>query len=113
MAEETIDRNAFASLQETAGAEFVHELVDTFLDEAPRMLDELRDALAKEDAERFRRTAHSLKSNANTFGASALGRLARELELGGVAFARDSAKLDDLAEEYRRVAQALKDLCRA
>ena len=113
MAEETIDRATFASLEETAGADFVHELVDTFLDEAPRMLDELRGALAKDDAERFRRTAHSLKSNANTFGASTLGRLARELELGGVALARDSTKLDELADEFRRVGQALKELCRA
>ena len=33
---------------------------------------------------RFRRAAHSLKSNSNTFGALALGAMARELELAGV-----------------------------
>jgi HPt (histidine-containing phosphotransfer) domain-containing protein len=113
MVEETIDRAAFASLQETAGTEFVRELVGTFLDEAPRMLDDLRDALTNEDAERLRRAAHSLKSNANTFGAAALARLARELELGGMMFARGSAALDDLTGEYRRVAQALTELSRA
>jgi HPt (histidine-containing phosphotransfer) domain-containing protein len=112
MAEETIDRTVFASLQDTAGADFVHELVETFQSEAPRMLDELRDALAKEDAERFRRTAHTLKSNANTFGASGLARLARELELGGIALARDSTQVDELVTEYRRVAQALTELAR-
>jgi HPt (histidine-containing phosphotransfer) domain-containing protein len=112
MKEETIDRAVFSSLEETAGADFVRELVDTFLAEAPRMLDELRDALGKEDAERFRRTAHSLKSNANTFGAATLAGLARELELGGMTRARDSSALDELAAEYRRSAQALTELAR-
>ncbi len=44
MPESTIDPATFAELQETAGAEFVAELVDTFLEEAPTMLAELRDA---------------------------------------------------------------------
>ena len=48
------------------------------------MLAELRSARAAGDAERFRRAAHSLKSNSNTFGALALGALARELELNGL-----------------------------
>ena len=68
-------------LQDATGAEFVAELVDTFLQEAPAMLDDLRHALAARDADTFRRAAHSLKSNGNTFGALALGALARDLEL--------------------------------
>ncbi len=68
----------------TAGADFVPELVDTFLADAPGMLGALRRALADDDAALFRRTAHSLKSNGNTFGAMRLGSLARELELGGL-----------------------------
>jgi HPt (histidine-containing phosphotransfer) domain-containing protein len=47
----------------------VRELVDTFLAEAPSMLADLRESLASGEAERFRRAAHSLKSNGNTFGA--------------------------------------------
>jgi HPt (histidine-containing phosphotransfer) domain-containing protein len=71
-----IDPAVFEELQATAGAEFVRELIDTFLAEAPAMLGELREAFDAGDAERFRRTAHSLKSNGNTFGALALGALA-------------------------------------
>ena len=41
-----IDSATFAALRDTTGAEFVRELVDTFLDEAPRMLADLREALA-------------------------------------------------------------------
>ena len=85
MSAPAIDRATFDALKETTGAEFVLELVDTFLQEAPAMLDELRHALAAKDADKFRRAAHSLKSNSNTFGALTLGAMARELELAGVA----------------------------
>ena len=107
-----IDSATFEALKQTTGADFVLELVDTFLQEAPAMLDELRRALAAQDADKFRRAAHSLKSNSNTFGALTLGAMARELELGGVAKVIESGgqPLDALAQEYSRVAAALTDL---
>jgi HPt (histidine-containing phosphotransfer) domain-containing protein len=112
MADSVIDVATFENLKTTAGADFVRELVETFLSEAPRMLDELRGALAAGDAERFRRTAHSLKSNSNTFGALKLGSMAKGLELGGFA-AADGEALVQLASEYERVARALVELRRA
>jgi histidine phosphotransfer protein HptB len=112
MNEPTIDRATFDALAATAGADFARELIDTFLDEAPGMLAELRDALADDDATRFRRAAHSLKSNGNTFGALTLGALAKDLELRGIPFARDAggAAMTRLADEYARVASALREL---
>jgi len=107
---EEIDRTTFAELQAAAGAEFVAELVDTFLEEAPQMLAELRRALAEGNADRFRRAAHSLKSNSHTFGAVALGALARELELGGLP--PDAAPIERLATAYARAAAALTTLAR-
>jgi histidine phosphotransfer protein HptB len=104
----TIDLTTFHELQETAGADFVAELVDTFLEEAPQMLAELRAALGAGAAERFRRAAHSLKSNANTFGATALASKARELELGGMP--AGAGPVDALQAEFERTAAALKDL---
>ncbi len=104
-----IDAAIFAELEASAGADFVKELVDTFLEEAPAMLAELERALAAGQAEAFRRAAHSLKSNANTFGALALGALARDLELGGLAAGRQSAALERLGEAYRRAAAALSE----
>jgi HPt (histidine-containing phosphotransfer) domain-containing protein len=108
----TIDPATFAALKEMTGAEFALELVDTFLQEAPHMLEDLRQALAAQDADRFRRAAHSLKSNSNTFGALALGAMARELELTGVAKVSEGGgqPLDALAREYGRVAAALDAL---
>ena len=110
MSPPAIDLPAFTELQETAGAEFVVELVETFLQEAPPMLAELRSALAAQSADVFRRTAHSLKSNGHTFGAGRLAELARELELGGLP--AGTAPLDALEAEYQRVAAAMQQLTR-
>jgi histidine phosphotransfer protein HptB len=112
MSAPTIDRATFDSLKETTGAEFALELVDTFLEEAPTMLGDLGDALATKDADKFRRAAHSLKSNCNTFGALTLGAMARELELTGVTRVIESGAqpLAALADEYSRVAAALTEL---
>ena len=112
MSTPTIDRATFDALKDTTGAEFALELVDTFLEEAPLMLNDLRDALAVQDADKFRRAAHSLKSNCNTFGALTLGAMARELELTDVSKVKESGAqpLTALADEYSRVAVALTAL---
>ena len=109
MNDSVIDNPTFTALQEAAGAEFVVELVDTFLEEAPAMLAELRSSQAAGAADTFRRAAHSLKSNSNTFGATRLGEMARDLELGGMI--ADTAPLDALEAEYQRAAAALKEKC--
>jgi histidine phosphotransfer protein HptB len=103
-----IDPATFAELQDTAGADFVGELVATFFEEAPQMIAELRAAQAAGAAEAFRRAAHSIKSNSNTFGALQLGEMARALELGGLV--ADGTPIDALQAEYARVAAALKAL---
>jgi HPt (histidine-containing phosphotransfer) domain-containing protein len=110
---ETIDGAIFNDLRETAGAEFVTELVDTFMQEAPRMLSDLKSARDTADADRFRRAAHSIKSNAATFGALELASLARAIELGGLAAdpARDVEAIAALDAAYVRAAAALKGMC--
>lgn len=110
MSDNAIDLPTFEALQQTAGVEFVAELIGTFLDEAPRMLAEIRQSLAARDADRFRRAAHSLKSNSNTFGALLLGQMAKKLELGGIDAAGNAHALDALDAEYARVAAALEAL---
>jgi HPt (histidine-containing phosphotransfer) domain-containing protein len=108
----TIDRATYDELKDTAGTEFVAELADTFLVEGPRLIDELRRAYEKRDADAFRRAAHSLKSNSNTFGARTLGTLAKDLELGGFGpvVNANGEPLEALAREYARVAAALTEL---
>jgi len=112
MTKPTIDLATFDELKQTTGADFIVELVDTFLAEAPLLLDELRRSYAKRDTNVFRRAAHSLKSNSNTFGAHTLGAMARELELTGLdpVVRANGQPLDALVQEYARVTAALTEL---
>ena len=114
MTPDAIDLAVFRELQDTAGADFVVELVDTFLEEAPAMLAELRSARLAADGERFRRAAHSLKSNGMTFGATTLGGLARALELKGLdaAPATNEAAIAAIDAAYVDAAAMLKELTR-
>ena len=111
----TIDSSTFRELQAAAGAEFVTDLVDTFVDEAPPMLAALRKARTEGDADAYRRAAHSLKSNGLTFGAMALAAQARAIELGGLNAdaARDQVAIDELAVSLDSAMAALKALCHA
>ena len=114
MDDRAVDAEVFQALQDSTGAEFVRELVATFLEELPAMVAQLAAALRGGDVETFRRTAHSLKSNSLTFGASALAAMARELELaaGPIVKGERAAQLDALAAEEARVASALRALAR-
>ena len=75
----------FADLRRMSGDELINEVIDAFRDDAPRMIAAMQTALNTHDVESFRRNAHSMKSNADTFGATALAALARELEALGRA----------------------------
>lgn len=75
-----IDDEVFAALVDSAGADFMPELIDSFLEDAPKGLVALHAAVAAGDAVAFRREAHSLKSNGVTFGAAAFAEAARALE---------------------------------
>jgi len=106
-----IDPVTFNELKQMSGADFINELIDAFLDDAPTMIQNMVSALDKKDVESFRRNAHSLKSNANTFGATELGTLAKELEL----MARENNldvgnKLEILKETFDKVADELKGM---
>jgi HPt (histidine-containing phosphotransfer) domain-containing protein len=103
----TIDPETFKQLQDAAGADFVRDLVATFLEEAPRMLKDLHSALAARDKDKYRRAAHSLKSNSLAFGALTLAAIAREHEVAGV---EGAPPLTALEAEYGRVAKRLGEL---
>lgn len=100
----SIDVNVFNELKDATGAEFIRELIHAFLEDAPAQIALLRSALAAGDFDSFRRAAHTLKSNAATFGAVQFTELARELEI----FGRDKNpevgdRLDVLQEAFDHV----------
>lgn len=103
-----IDKAMFEELKQMSGADFINELIDAFLDDAPNMIENMQTALAAKDVESFRRNAHSLKSNANTFGALELGVLAKELEFMGKQNNLDIGnRLEVLNEAFGKVAEEL------
>jgi HPt (histidine-containing phosphotransfer) domain-containing protein len=107
----TIDQATFEELKQMSGEDFINELIDAFLDDAPSMIQNMQEALATKDVESFRRNAHSLKSNANTFGAVELSVLARELEM--MAKENNLAvgnRLEVLNEALGKVATALRGM---
>jgi HPt (histidine-containing phosphotransfer) domain-containing protein len=112
MSETIIDLSTFESLREIGDPDFIRELIDTFLEDAPHMLNDMSQAMADNNAELFRRSAHSLKTNANTFGALALADLAKKFEDLGRDNQLDAVgdKFDELSAEYARVASTLKGM---
>lgn len=106
-----IDPMTFDELKQISGEDFINELIDAFLDDAPKMIENMQSALDSKDVESFRRNAHSLKSNANTFGAMELGVLAEELEFMGKEHNLDIGnQLEAIKEAYAKVADELKGM---
>ena len=106
-----IDKATFEELKQISGEDFINELIDAFLDDAPNMIQNMQSALETKDVESFRRNAHSMKSNANTFGAMELGALAKELEFMAKENNLDVGnRLVVLSEAYGKVAEELKGM---
>jgi PAS domain S-box-containing protein len=105
-----VDESALDGLRATLGEAGTDELLDTFLAEAPKLVSTLHMAVERDDADELRRAAHTLKSNAATFGATALSELSRELEaLGETKSLEPAGDLVARAEtEYERVRSALE-----
>jgi PAS domain S-box-containing protein len=103
---------ALERLMQTIGDDrgLLAALIDTFLNDVPRLVDGARHGLQQGQADEVRRAAHTLKSNGATFGATGFSELSRELE----ALAR-SRTLEGTADliarieaEYERVRIALE-----
>jgi PAS domain S-box-containing protein len=109
-----LDTSALERLQTTLGDEATAEIVETFLAEGPQLFSSLHLAVEHADADGLRRAAHTLKSNAATFGAVALGELCQELEAigeaGTVAGAWELlARADAEHEQLRSALRARRD----
>ncbi len=83
LATSRLDPAALEQLRDTAGGddEIVGEFIDAFLEDAPGLFENLQQAIDDGDLNGARLAAHSLKSNAATFGATHLANLCRQLEM--------------------------------
>ena len=102
------------SLEKLTGGdkEFMAEIIDTFLEDAPDLVANMRKGVDEGDAAGLRLAAHSLKSNSADFGAETLRELCKEAEFLGKSGELDGA--DNLVvqamSEFASVEQALKTL---
>jgi CheY-like chemotaxis protein/HPt (histidine-containing phosphotransfer) domain-containing protein len=103
-----LDRAVLGRLQEL-GESFFRELIGLFLDDVPRRLVGIVEALEAGDATGAGRFAHSVKGSAANLGAGRLADLCAELEAMGDAGTLPGASglFNGIQAEYRRVADAL------
>jgi HPt (histidine-containing phosphotransfer) domain-containing protein len=89
---------------------FLRELIDVFLEDVPKRLEELDKSLANNDASLLTRAAHTIKGSCSNFGATNLARISQEMEKQGKAgdFAGAAATLPALKAEFALVTQALQ-----
>jgi histidine phosphotransfer protein HptB len=90
------------------------ELLSTFVEDSQELMATLRRTLGRRDVDGFRRAAHSLKSNAASFGATTLSGLARDLETQARSGSLDGAepRVERLGVECERVTRALREVRR-
>ena len=90
-------------------AGFVSELIEQFVADTPGLIAAARAGLGSGDVEGVRRAAHTLKSNAATFGAHQLAGRSRELEDAAKRGVLEdaSARVDAMARELDIVRAAL------
>ena len=112
MTAEIIDSGIYQALVELVGEDFIDEMVDAFLTEGAQFLADLSHALDAQDVDLLRRSAHSLKSNAATFGAHTLSELAKEVEIMAREnqLAKMTGKFKPLSIAFEQASQTLKDL---
>ncbi|MGH7450409.1 MAG: Hpt domain-containing protein, partial [bacterium] len=109
-----LDPAALDRLRKTVGGDtaVLAELIDSFLEDAPKLLTTLQQVSEKSDAAGVRLAAHSLKSNAADFGAMHFSNLCKELERLGKAGTLDGATalVEQVEVEYGKVRVALEAL---
>jgi len=88
--------------------QLLHEVIEIFIDQAPKHIEALRRALAEGDAEVVERTAHSMKGELGYLGIAEVSQQAREIE--------DLGRKHDLGRASRVFAAfepAIADIVRA
>jgi len=108
-----IDAKVLESFRDMAGemADLVlAEMIECYLEEAPKLLSTIAQAIEEQDAMQLRSGAHTLKASSATLGAMTLSNLCRKLEvmsrIGNTEYGVD--KLPQLEAEYERVKIALQ-----
>ena len=108
---QTVDLAILASFdeaQEEGEPDFVVELIDLYLEEAPRFFNSIRDGLANNDWLSAKRAAHSLRGSSSNLGILQTSLIAGALEqLTTNQDASAAELLQGLEDEFTRVEEVL------
>jgi len=109
---EAIDDRALTQLKELIGGDSddLRELIETFLVEGEEIVDDMHGALAEDNVELLNRSAHSLKSSAQDFGASKLSSVCAALESACKSGVPDGAsqQVHEITNLFANARDALK-----
>ncbi len=101
MAEIHLDPDVLSGLQEVMEGEYP-KLLDTFIEDSKKRIDELRGA--RNDAKALGRIAHSFKGSSGNLGAVQLAQLCQRLEVESVESTADlGALVDQIDREFALV----------
>ena len=110
--ETVIDMAVLQQLKEMAGGDLVVvvDVIDCYLEDSPKLLDEMSQAIKQQQAQLLQRSAHSMKSSSASVGAKNLSRLCKELEYIAREATTEGADtiLSQLEAEYQRVDAVLQ-----
>jgi signal transduction histidine kinase/CheY-like chemotaxis protein/HPt (histidine-containing phosphotransfer) domain-containing protein len=111
--EKVIARDVIDELYEIMEDDFT-ALLETFLENAPGLVDELEAAITQGDAGQAIIPSHSLKSSSANVGAMRLSKVARQIEMaardGDIDLVRGS--FEQLSEEFGRASRELSAICK-
>ncbi len=106
-----VDARLISELRDMSGEgqNILGELIETFLENTPRLLAAARQALANGSGDSLSALAHNLKGSCANFGAKAMVKACGDLEKGALAGKPDAVatQLEAVEEEYQRVNAAL------
>jgi HPt (histidine-containing phosphotransfer) domain-containing protein len=108
----SLDDEALKNLRDLGGDDFLGEVIDAFLADAPELMATLGRSLDEHSTEELRRAAHTLKSNGATLGAETFADLCRTLEQCAKAGELDGASelVDQIEQQYEPLKEALSAL---
>ncbi|MGA2434045.1 MAG: Hpt domain-containing protein [Bryobacteraceae bacterium] len=89
--------------------DFLNEIAGLFMDDCPKLMDEIRNAVTEHDATALERSAHTLKGSVSNFGAERARLAALDLETMGRSHTLSNAEdaYKKLESEIDRFQQAL------
>ena len=108
---EGLDAGVFVTLRQMLGQDqFLAEVIDIYLEDAPKLLEVMKKAVAQGKAISLQEAAHTLKSSSAVFGATSLSHFCQELEVSGSSgtWAKAAALMSQVETEYEKVQTALR-----